>query len=919
MKFCVAYVFWGTVQTRATTNTMSAIYQGFFPKLKRVLKKQNLGSKYQKKRSSNFDFHPINYMDYKLSKKICLLLLAAQTSDEVEKIVHTEDFFKHCKWVPYGDRANNVGTIDGQMHDADNALMEKITNSVDAILMRRCYEENIDPRDRDTAPGTMAEAIDRFFGGKEKLREKRSDFAKEWLRITAEGGKERPTITVIDKGEGQQPNDLRVTILSLNKEIKGKIRFVYGTYNQGGASPLGFAGKAASYEENYLQLVISRRAQTIVNKADNRSDHFGFTLVRKRFDKDAEKYTYEYFVEDGTDNIFSFPFEKAIATKDENEFTEGCLIRLYDYQLPQRGNIVFRGLNEFIEKKLPDAPLPIYLKELRDYKGGIDYTIFGLKERLSKRIEILREGYPQVIPVDLGEIGKKNVEIFILDHKVNVEKKKESIGSYLEQKSKIYFVKDGLVLHTESASWLRNECNLQDLCNYIFAFIDISNISPAIAQILHSGREKFKNNVTTKEMLDRLRVFMQNENFKELDAEYGRLTVNSETQMVDENLREQVMKDIEQDPEIRDFFDLGEDMPIKKEQGEKKKEKYKGTYVPEKFELIGDDPKVVPQASYCRVTFDTGADDRLFERRDDKGKYDWSKSEKFDVAFHSYKNGKLTFRVDAARNANIDDKDAIIFSLKVPSRDIEFSKPVTFVVTEEEKFEGKEFPTFFESAKEKFTIPKEKMRKIVILTDVLDDYFVREKLPGSLKVSSHSELEFEGSNLKDGKLSIRMRHTGKDVKECDPLKISITDEQGSNFSLEIPVEITNEDVQPELKLPIPECITKDQWNNATPPWDEHAVARIPGWNNLTKIQINVDAVCFDELKRMSLPDKELARKVLIKQIYMHSLWLFFALKDLSFDQKEDSSEYSDPRDQIFENAIRAAAKGILPNMKKLSR
>ena len=170
-------------------------------------------------------------MDYKRNKALLLEILKCKTSEEVGKIIVKEKIDAEG-WLPYGGRTNNVGTVDGQMREADNALMEKVTNSIDAILMRRCYEEGIDPRDKNTAPQSMAAAIDRFFGGKDKLREKRSEFAKEWLRIMAEGKRDRPTITIIDKGEGQQPNNIKETILSLNKDIKEKIPFVYGTYNQ---------------------------------------------------------------------------------------------------------------------------------------------------------------------------------------------------------------------------------------------------------------------------------------------------------------------------------------------------------------------------------------------------------------------------------------------------------------------------------------------------------------------------------------------------------------------------------------------------------------------------------------------------------------------------------------------------------------
>ncbi len=283
-------------------------------------------------------------MDYKENKEILLKLLLSQTSDEIEKIVNTEQFFKNCEWIPYGGRSNNVGTIEGQMRDADNALIEKITNSIDAILMRRCYEEGIDPKDKTKAPQSMSEALERFFGGKEKLREKRSEFAKEWLRVTAEGKKDRPTITVIDKGEGQQPNEIKETILSLNKDIKEKISFVYGTYNQGGSSPLGYAGNSTSYDFNYLQLILCRRATTIKDKIRAKNyDHYGFSLVRQKFDYVAQKFTYEYFIEKDSEDIFSFPFDKPIKV-DDFDFLEGCLVKLYDYQLPQRGNIVFRGI-----------------------------------------------------------------------------------------------------------------------------------------------------------------------------------------------------------------------------------------------------------------------------------------------------------------------------------------------------------------------------------------------------------------------------------------------------------------------------------------------------------------------------------------------------------------------------------------------
>lgn len=852
-------------------------------------------------------------MNHKKNKATLLELLKCQTAEEIEKIIKKEKLDEEG-WLFYGGRSNNVGTVDGQMHDADNALMEKVTNSIDAILMRRCYEEGIDPRDKNTAPKTMAEAIDRFFGGKEKLREKRSEFAKEWLRVTAEGKRDRPTITIVDKGEGQQPNNIKDTIVSLNQNIKEKIPFVYGTYNQGGSSPLGFAGNPNTYDFNYVQLILCRRPPTIKDKvrADN-YDHYGFTIVRKRFDYPSEKFIYEYLVEKSTEDVFSFPADESIKV-DEFEFEEGCLVKLYDYQLPQRGNIVFRGLNEFMEKKLPDAPLPIYLKELRDYKGGIDYTIFGLREKLLRKKEILRDAYPQKLPVDLGEIGKKEIEVFVLKHKVEVE---EDLGSYLDTSEKIFFIKDGLVLHTENLSWLRNECELVDLSPYLFAFIDISNINPPIAQMLHSGREKFKNNATTRLALDRLKVFFASETFKELDKEYARLAFTSDDSFKDDTLRKELMKEIENQPELRELFDLGEDFPVKDKEGDEPPPdpQYDGTYLPLKFELVGGDPREVEEGSYCKVSFETGADAKLFERRDDRGEYDWGKSEHFQIAFASYKNGRVTFRVDANPSAKAPKEEALIFHLRVPSKQVEMSGTVTVQLKEKIPYKGEEFPTFFTPTKKNLHIPMGEAVRLKISTDATDDYFDRSTDPGSIVIHHHEDLDFGKPKLREGTVGIKVRFKGEEIKKIPDIKITIKDRKNT-FELAIPVEVIPPDTEPQVDLPKPERVERANWANDTPVWDENCVARIPSWKDLKRIKINIDSKPFEDLKKIPVSDRETAKDVLLKQVYINSVWMFLEFKDLNIT---NNGSTIDPREEVFERAIRAATKMAIQNIKKLLR
>lgn len=849
-------------------------------------------------------------MDCKQNKLILQKLIKASNSEEVEAIITSDEFFQHVKWVPYGGITNNTGHID-QMLEPENALIEKISNSIDAILMRRCLEEDIDPRDREKAPQSMFEAINRYFGGKEKIREKRSEIAKELLRVTAEGKKERPTITIIDKGEGQTPENIKETILSLNKNIKERIHFVYGTYNKGGSCPLGFAGMPNKYDVNYLQLVLCRRAPTIKEqKQFDNDDHFGFTIVRKRFDNLAEKFTFEYFVDNLSKKTLSFPFEEPIEIGD-HRFSDGCVIKLYDYHLKTPGNIVFRGLNETIEKKIPDSPLPIYLCELHDYKGDRDYTIFGLREKLERKKEIMHKGYPQKLPVGLGDIGKRDVNVFILEHKTN---SKEELGAYLSQKERVFFIKDGLVLNTENVSWIRNDCDLPDLAPYLFLFIDISNINPAIAQMLHAGREKFKNNETTRLALKRLQLFLESETFKEIDDIYGKL-IMGDTSIDDRHLKKELMKDIENQPELREIFDLGEDLLIKeKGEGEKERKRipFEGTYLPTKFELIGKDPKEIEKGSFCKITFETGAEEQLFVREKDRGEYDWGKSDKFYVTMQSFKEGKLIFRVDPSKMAQFNTEEKIVFFLKVPSKNIELSKEVGFILRPKIPYVGKDYPTFFEFLGKVLKLPVESERNINIYTDASNDYFDKE---GKLEIEERKDITCNKIRLKDGILRIRVKCLIKKQGKIKELRIGILDSH-NKFDIGVPIEIIPQGTNPDLKLPDLIPIRKDHWQIDSPPWDENTIARIPTWKELKKIKINIDSNAFEDLKKQVVIDRDIARDILLRQIFIVSIWHFLEFKDLSLEQNDRDI---DPKDEIFERAIRATAKYILQKIKKLMR
>ena len=87
--------------------------------------------------------------------------------DELHELVSTnERFIQPENWYPYGGRdakdRSNFSIIENQQDNSGAALVEKITNSIDALLLKRCKQEGIDPKSEE-APQTIEVAAERFF------------------------------------------------------------------------------------------------------------------------------------------------------------------------------------------------------------------------------------------------------------------------------------------------------------------------------------------------------------------------------------------------------------------------------------------------------------------------------------------------------------------------------------------------------------------------------------------------------------------------------------------------------------------------------------------------------------------------------------------------------------------------------------
>ena len=195
-------------------------------------------------------------------------LYKASDEEKVYDVLVRYDLIQNpSNWKPYGGMENNFGVVENQQASPVPALIEKITNGIDAILMRACLEKSIDPRS-DKAPRSIEDAVQQFFPDHKNwdLRTACRNQA-ERLQILADGPRKQPSLIIYDDGEGQEPKDFEETFMSLLRGNKNDIHFVQGKYNMGGTGAIAFCGK--------------QRYQLIASKRFDKVEPFGFTLVRR--------------------------------------------------------------------------------------------------------------------------------------------------------------------------------------------------------------------------------------------------------------------------------------------------------------------------------------------------------------------------------------------------------------------------------------------------------------------------------------------------------------------------------------------------------------------------------------------------------------------------------------------------------------
>jgi len=616
-------------------------------------------------------------------KQMCLSLVRADTEGEVIKILKEKGFWDNQKfWRYYGDKEDNFSTVGNQQSRPEAALVEKVVNSVDAVLMNECWLRGISPED-NAAPKNIYEAVSLYFQGNAKkcdtlghlaywTTQKRTEVSR-LITIAATGDRANPCFIVSDAGEGQTPNVMPLTLLDLSHKNKLRIQFVQGKFNMGGTGVFQFCGR------HNLQLIVTRRNPNILKYplSDESDKSWGFTVIRREDPTPGRKssvYTYLAPVgaekEPGMGSVLrfdskSFPIFPDRRNPYGREAEWGTAIKLYEYAATGfRTNMMMRdGLLSRLDILLPEIALPIRLYECRDYRGhtgSFETTLSGLSVRLEdNRAENLEDGFPTTSQLMVyGERMTARIYAF----------KKGRAETYRKNEGIIFTVNGQTHAHLPLSFFSRKNVGMGRLDDSILVIVDCTNLSGrAREDLFMNSRDRLRNGDLRDAIEHELEILIrEHHGLRELRER--RRSEEIKSKLGDSKPLAEVLELIlKSSPSLSSLFLTGTRLPnpFKTKEVVSRDKPYKGKTHPSyfKFQKLPYGQKLERAAAInmrCRVTFETDVVNDYFDRLENKGIFSLHITsgngiKKVTSYSLNLQNGKATLNIKLPEDCSIGD------------------------------------------------------------------------------------------------------------------------------------------------------------------------------------------------------------------------------------------------------------------------
>lgn len=448
-------------------------------------------------------------------KELFFSLFNAQNEEALDKVINDNShIFKQANWFPYGDNESFFGVIENQQASPIPALIEKITNSIDAILTRKCFENGIDPKSPE-APKSMEEAVRKFFPKHKQwdltsFRKRQS----ESIQILADGPRMDTSLIIYDDGEGQHPEDFETTFLSLLRGNKNEIHFVQGKYNMGGSGAIVFCGK--------------KRYHLIASKRYDEKGKFGFTLIRKHPFTNEEKLIrkntwYEFLKIEG--KIPAFDIDELELGLFNRKFKTGTILKLYSYDLPSGSrSVISRDLNQSINEYLFEPALPLYTidkKERYPKDFMLERDLYGLKRRLEEDKNKYVEDY-FLEEYEDKNIGKLRITCYVFKTKIEGKDSKESKESinreFFKNNMVVMFSVNGQVHGSLFKDYISKTLKMSLLKDHLLIHVDCTNLIYEIrSELFMASRDRLKQGEETTLVKETVAKILQKSKLAEIN------------------------------------------------------------------------------------------------------------------------------------------------------------------------------------------------------------------------------------------------------------------------------------------------------------------------------------------------------------------------------------------------------------------
>lgn len=592
-------------------------------------------------------------------KALLAALLAAETEEAALEVLDKRGLFNDEKrWKVLGGMLNNQSIVHNQQTTAAAAMVEKVTNAIDAILMRKVRAAGIDPRGPQ-APQSMPAAIEKFYGDLNDDNVDVRKLAEESMVMYATGSNALPSIALYDAGEGQLAEDFPKTFCSLifgsaEGAYKGAVEFTQGRFNMGGTGVLPFCG-----ENRKMQLIVSR----VPDDMNPKPHDWAFTVFC--FFPHKSSPSWKYLV--GTDgNVMTAGSEPMglvpkllaksgeVCAPRERKVTSGTLIKMYNFKSP-KSNIcgeLYRKLEDYLLKPV----LPLRLIECREhYKANVmQITIWNRLAKWSKKK--LEEGFEDGASIQIklvsGETIPAEVRVFKME-KDDSEQDAPQTGLRALINGQSHAKRDTQFFKT-------NAVNLEHIAGSMLVTLDCTGLNQTSRNaIFMANRETFRDDDLLKDLFKKLQKELRNhEGLQALNKKrYEEKVANATSDELGISALEELLQT---DPSLAELFSSM--MPGKIAAATKKlnpgdkvtgdpKPEFVGKEYPTFFRR-SDGMTVVkidlPKDDDARTSFNTDVVNNYFSRPKHAGKVKFVGQ--LEPTFHLF-NGRLTFTFHAPKKA----------------------------------------------------------------------------------------------------------------------------------------------------------------------------------------------------------------------------------------------------------------------------